>query len=440
MTAGAAAGVAAAGVAGGQGAAGPGPFSARTVIFVVLTGFAAFFGLLYALGQGGAFQPSNNGQAHGASYSLVGYKALAQMIAKSGTEVRYARSPAGQDDPGLLVVTPGYSADPAELAKLVAKRKYTGPTLIIMSKWLTQDKKGLKPGWTSVIGPGMGDARDLSLLVPGAELAIVQDGASKPRLVSPFAERLPAPRHLTSISGGRLVPVVRDATSNGIIVTLLDNGGYYPEFLGDDTPKPADAGDYDIYPVVIVADPDLFDNMGLADKATARHALALIDTMHYDDSPATFDLVMAGLGSSDNLLSLAFRPPFLSATLCLIAAALAAIWMAFNRFGPPAHAARALDYGKTALVRGSAGFVARVKREYLLAAPYAALVRAQAAAAAGIPATLSAEDTEQQLDRIGSYRGHSFSALADHLRAATSPADIAARAAALYEWKKEMTR
>ena len=152
----------------------------------------------------------------------------------------------------------------------------------------------------------------------------------------------------------------------------------------------------------------------------------------------TFDLTFNGLGTSENLLTLAFQPPFLSATICLIIAAMAAAWMAFNRFGPPARELRSIDFGKTALVNNSAAFIHRMQREHLVAHPYGEMIRGEAIHAIGLSAGADRAEVDAKLDALGEVDGSRFSALLHNLDQARNSRETADRAAALYHWKKEL--
>jgi hypothetical protein len=152
----------------------------------------------------------------------------------------------------------------------------------------------------------------------------------------------------------------------------------------------------------------------------------------------TFDLTFNGLGSSENLLTLAFEPPFLSATICLIIAALAAAWMAFNRFGPPALDRRSIDFGKTALVNNSAGFIHRMQREHLVAEPYGEMIRNEAVHAIGLHSDTDREEVNRKLDMLGEVDGNRFTSLLNNLNQAQNSRETADHAAALYHWKKEL--
>ncbi len=139
-------------------------------------------------------------------------------------------------------------------------------------------------------------------------------------------------------------------------------------------------GETDRWNVTLVAEPDLMNNYGLSDRRRAALSHRLVDlVMEGEDLGITFDLTLNGMGQRDNLLTLAFRPPFLAATLCLIVAMLVVGWRAFMRFGPPIASAPALAFGKGQLVRNAAQLIERSRRLHLLAEPYLTMKTARIA-------------------------------------------------------------
>ena len=410
------------------------PFKRTTIIIMFAIGFAAFIALLYGLGAGTPLSSGKNGEAHGVSNSLVGYKALADLMRKTGREVQYSRNARDAKNPGLLILTPAPYADGGEIAKLVTERATIGPTMIILPKWEVRPvpDPSFKKGWVQRFGT-LGSASGETMLKNIAEVKIhvaenvtdtastksEQRGAITSTTRSTVGGPVKTPAPAVTMTGDYIRPIVLDQTGDGALVAYLDGGG------GN-------------YAVVLVADADLLNNSGMADKQTATHALALIDSVSAGaDGAITFDLTLNGLGSSENLLTLAFRPPFLSATICLVIAALAAAWMAFNRFGPPMRERRSIDFGKTALVNNSAGFIHRMRREHLVAGPYGEIIRTEALHALGLP-NADREDQNRKLDMLGEVDGHCFTALLDNLNSAHNPHETARWAAALYHWKKEL--
>ena len=419
------------------------PFKRTTIIIMFAIGFAAFVGLLYGLGTGDRLKSGSNGQAHGASNSIVGYKALAELLRKTGTKVQYSRTKAAMDDPGLLILTPGPYADSEDLAETVHGRGYIGPTIVILAKWQVAAMPNLKRGWVARFGTHDAEA-GVNLLEDIADVEIKVGKKDKARkrtpAVSAFAEPVRIPGTPVTMNGDYVRAIVRNPKNGEAMAAYVDDGGVYAQLDALEKSQISDEEEIDeaYFPIVLIADADLMNNMGMADRQTAKHALALINAVSAgSDGAVTFDLTYNGLGASENLLTLAFEPPFLSATICLIAAAMAAAWMAFNRFGPPVAERRSIDFGKTALVNNSAGFIGRMQREYLVSEPYAEMIRRKAAGAIGLPAGTDDDEIDRKLDELGESNGNSFTTLFRDLNRADNKYEVAERAAALRSWKKD---
>ena len=428
----------------------PNPFSMRAVLALVLFGSLVFVALLWMIGTG-MTGSTNDGGAHGGGRGLNGYAGLANLLEKRGHRVRRTRNDAAFEQPGLLVLTPPLHADVKEIAKAIESHRYAGPTLLVMPKWLAAkaDGKGAKTGWVALGGtappswgndlPGIGGLDLRIRALPVAEARWSVPGRSGP---------LPVATAVQSMSSGRIVPLVRDG-AGGTLAGYLDDRGYYP-VLADAAGVDVGAGeDEDIYPLVIVAEPDLIDNYGLADRDRAMQALALIGTVTADEPkmPVSFDLTLNGHGQSANLLTLAFTPPFLAATLCLLLAALVAGWRAFLRFGPAAASGRAIAFGKRALVSNAAGLIRRSRRLHLVTGPYAAAARERLAGALALPRSADVETAEAAIDRALAARASGgaadtapFSTVAARLRAARRPHDIVKAAHDLHALERTLTR
>ena len=428
----------------------PNPFARGAVLLMFAIGFAAFIALLYALGAGGALKSGNNGQAHGASSSLVGYSALAHLLEKTGTPVSYGRNPAAASQQDLLIVTPQLSSDAEELQAMVEQRAFTGPTIIILPKWQVTPLDGMQRGWVQL------DSTFAALQAPQVLARLVAVKTRIEGVDSRFASMLfvqpdradqknamlkQALKSRVTISGDKLKTVLADEATGAARVAVIDDGGWYPS-LDPDAPDEAPQApgiQQGRYPVVIVADADLMNNLGLANRKTAEQALNIIDSAWSGGGEGVvFDLTQNGLGASENLLSVAFRPPFVGAVASLVLAAIAFAWMAFFRFGPPLSEERPFGFGKTALVKGSAGLVRRLGREHLIGPAYADLLRDRAARALGLPPSLPAEQVDARLSLVpADSDGRDYETLIANLRSARDRPAIAAAARAFYRWKKE---
>ena len=407
----------------------PSPFSPRSVLAMLAVGAAAFLLCLYAIGEGWGERDNPGGSGHAASKGLNGYAALVELLQRRGVAVSASRNRARLEDPGLLVLTPQYNTDPKALSQLLRKRRDEGPTLVILPKWYASEVSprsgvpGARPGWVA-----LGDATspewtnkvealqagDIRLEPGGRWQGLGRSG------------RLPVVR-TQSISNGALAPLVGDGRG-GALVAFDDDGGYYPTLLPLAS-RPVDPNAEHRWALTVVAEPDLFNNQGLADPERARLAVDLILAAREGPGlPVVFDLTLAGLGGSENLLTLAFEPPFLAATLCLLLAALVAAWRGFARFGPPVGEEAGLALGKRRLARNGAALIERSRRWHLLGPPYALLVAARISARLGVR-----ESDETATAQALRARGlaEDYPAMLEALRGARRTPDLLRAAGAL---------
>ena len=406
--------------------------------------------LLYAIGAGWDGQREQNGGAHAASNGLTGFAALARLLEAEGYAVSLSRNRAALDNRSLLVLTPPHFADGEDLDDLIEARRHVGPTLLILPKWLASPvpddpRIAAEDGWVILSGlqsPGWLEN------IAGLEDVRLATGETTGWRGLGLSDTLPEPEAVQAVLArkrGDLEPLVRDSEGD-LLVGWRADGGYYP-FLaragGTAMPNEA-AEDEDVHawPLVVVIEPDLLDNYGMADRTRAQAALALVDAIMEDQAmPIVFDLTLPGLGRSSNLLTLAFEPPFLAATLCLLLAALLVAWRAFLRFGSPRAELPELAHGKAQLARNSAALIERTGRVHLLAAPYAALATRRMAGRLGIRET-DPHLRLQAIDRTLASRGEdhaAFIAGVETLSAARRPRDLALAAIALRSAERKLS-
>jgi hypothetical protein len=430
-------------------AAGQAPFSPRAMLALVLFGSAVFIALLWMIGSGMAGGSTNDGGAHAGGKGLAGYAALADLLERRGMQVRRSMSEGALDDTSLLVLTPPQFADGKALNEIVEKRRGVGPTLIITPKWIgaapPEGTPGAKDGWVVLAGTDtprwQGFLDDVSVTISPMS---VKGGTARWAGAGEQGE-LPDPGNVLSGSGARLVPLVVGAQDGRILAAYVDDDGIYSDLEAMAVREPASLGDNgSIYPIVIVFEPDLLNNYGMADAANARLAERLIRAAAEDsDGTIVFDLTLNGHSRSANLLTLAFTPPFLAATICLLLAALAVGWRAFLRFGPPVRGTRAIAFGKGALVSNAAGLIRRAGRLHLVAGPYAAAVRDRLARKLALPRLPDVQATDAAIDRALAGRrpdAEPFSHIAARLAAARRPHDILKAAQDLHSLERTLKR
>ncbi|OGS50137.1 MAG: hypothetical protein A3J40_02840 [Erythrobacter sp. RIFCSPHIGHO2_12_FULL_63_10] len=414
---------------------GASPFRPRAVLAIVLFGAMTFIAMLYFIGAGDFGRRENDGEAHAAANGLAGFAGLARLLELEGFEVSLSRSPSGLETPSLLVLTPPQFTDPEDFSEILVKRQFIGPTLVILPKWTTanfpsqlpeevQDK--VRDGWVRLIGQQAPDwAGELK---PPYAIVLAKEGAGDAARRwegMGYEGKLPDTVARGAVPGEGQVTRVENALGRAI---ALDVQG-------------ADGSDLyeDGYATLFVIEPDLVNNYGLSDRERARLAVELVDFANYNDEDergVVFDLTLNGFGGTQNLLTLAFRPPFLAATLCLMLALMVIGWRAFHRFGPPLSEGPAIAFGKRRLVANGARLILRARRLRLLAEPYIGLSSRRLGARLGLarpdPARIDGILAARFPDEVG------FAALSTQLRNARGPAEILRAARALKELERKL--
>ncbi|PKP93270.1 MAG: hypothetical protein CVT75_06380 [Alphaproteobacteria bacterium HGW-Alphaproteobacteria-14] len=408
----------------------PATFSRAGALALVAVGFAVFLALIYLIAAGEEFGGNrNNGEAHAAANGLNGYAGLVRLLEADGYDVNLSRSPAGLETDGLLVLTPPAFVDAGELAELLQRREEIGPTLVILPKWSAAQppptlpakaRAKFKPGWVMLTGA---DAVDWTSELP-APYAFKHVKETLKKDEAPgwdgfgVAGEMPTRTILYAEDDPQHETLIADAAGHALAFGVMGEPGtdYYDN----------------AHWTVFVTDADLMNNYGLADRTRATAAIALVNYVTYDRdiSGVTFDMTLNGFGASENLLTLAFRPPFLAATLCLLMALLIVGWRAFLRFGPAASASGpAIAFGKQRLIANGANLILRARRLPLLAAPYATLSARRLAERLGVARRDAAAIDAALARRLPEEEP--FSRRAARLEAATRPADILGAAQAL---------
>ncbi len=394
----------------------PALFRPITVALLLAVGIIGFIGSLLL----GAFAPdlSDGGSAagsHALSKAATGYAGLVELARATGHYPSIVRDEAGWDTDNLLVITPERGA--ADMTKILNARD-NRPTLVVLPKWRTvadQDHRG----WVNIVGllPAF---EPEGVLAPETKLRVGRVKRFGRPLVpvgdTPKLLAVAAPRPLQAIAATPLLdPLLTDERGHIVLGRLHDTNRY------------------------ILADPDLLSNHGIRDLPRARAALALLDHLNSrGESGISFDVVVNDLARGRSPLKLMFVPPFLGATIMLAVALALAGWQAVTRFGAPRQRARAIAFGKVALIDNTAALVRRAGREASLGGRYAALIRDRARAIFGVPAALRDAEADAYLDGLGGEaRFTDLVAAAEH---ADRREDILSAAAALHYWLWEKKR
>ncbi len=390
------------------------PFSARTVILLVIAGIVGFGAFLLLSAYAPDIRSGRDGRAHGLSTSAVGFRGVYMLLEETGADVGFIRDENILDYEGLIILTLEPNSDPDRVNALLTEGR--GPMLIVLPKWGTLPVEG-ETDRVQWFQTGIGETVTRLLTDIGDISVQTSNIAAGSRLQSGMLNTVEflTPERLQTISGDDLTPLMETAKGEYVLVNVYDTDTY------------------------ILSDPDFLNNQVLSDPERARAALLLLEELNEDQQPIRFELVANGFGGSRNLLTLAFEPPFLALTLCLLAAALLAGVQAMYRFGPALRPQRAIAFGKRALVDNSAELLRLARREHLSSERYVVMTREAAVAAIGNPRKLVGEALDRWLDGLGPSTMPPFSTLALAAERAHNRQDIRDAARALYDWRKAVT-
>lgn len=396
----------------------PGVFRPMVVLLLLLAGVFSFSAYAVLSAYAPDLKGGDDGGPNALSRSAVGFAGMVRLLRADNVPVLISREPAGRRDPnwGLLVLTPPDTAKPSDIVAFTE----AGPTLVVLPKWEVAPHP-LNPGWVRSLG--LLDPADMKALLAGRVAATLARRSGKAPARLTMAEDPGRPPLLTGP-----IEQLQTLAAPGMVTMLSDPSGA-PVLL-----RTRDARLY------ILSDPDLLNTHGMRDLATARVGADVLLSIRRGGGPVVFDVTLDGYKRSPSLLKLAFEPPFLGATLCLVGAALLMALHAASRFGAPARTGRALALGKSALADTSAGLIRMARREPRMAGRYLELSRNAVAKALGAT-RLSGAELDAYIDRLGERAGAGrLSALAEQAAAVRDRDSLARFAQRLYQWRLEMTR
>jgi hypothetical protein len=396
-----------------EAAASESPFNPRTMLLVTAIGIVAFIAMLVLGAYAPDLRSGRNGGAHALSKAATGFSGLVRLADATGRHPMIVRSKDQLKSEDLTVITPDHGW--ADLGDILQRR---GPrvTLVVLPKWESFPDQQ-KPGWVRISGllPPTDPGRTLA---PATPFGITREKTRREPLKTLAAAAPPelqffAPSVLQTLSSKDVDPVIINERG-AIVLGQLKGRQLY-----------------------ILADPDLLNNHGMADERQAHAALALLDFLNSTGAQAVqFDVTANGLGRSRSPLKLAFDAPFLAVTLTIFAAMLLAGWQALVRFGPVQQRARAIAFGKAALVDNSAALIRKAGREAQLGDRYVDVIRERSVALFRFPPAADPQTLNSRLESLNPNR--SFAAAADAAGRATSRDELIAAAKSLNAWIKEV--
>ena len=397
-----------------------------TIVSLVIISVFAFAALIVLSGYADNWRDKDNGRAHAFSQSGIGFAGLSQLLAAQGNEIILDRTEGEDDEPYALKII---TLDRPLSKPLSDDFDLSLPTLIVMPKWVTSRMYEHK-GWRRIvrvpIGPTYDTVNYAKALPSSAGEVTFDHRESKNTKYALNTLRADLPQLL-----GANIDFLQTMDGDNLERLIIADGRTVLAKITDE-------------PVYILSDPDFLNTLGMANEDRARFAVNLLEAVsEWEEAEYDifiFDLIKHGFGNTDNLIKYLLQPPFLAATLCLIAAGILVGWQAFSRFGDPEKEIPDYALGKSTLADNAARFIKIAGRETKMAPGYVDLIRRQASKDMNLQGQ-SESDINSVLTRRGEIKDldKSWHDVTNAAKNAPDNMSLLQAARKLYDWKQEIS-
>ncbi|MBI5170263.1 MAG: hypothetical protein HZA61_12305 [Candidatus Eisenbacteria bacterium] len=450
-----------------------GPFSTRVVVWLVA---AASFSLLLAMlfsGFADSLGEPGSAGADSYSWSVLGHRALAEVLARRGHRVVKLRTRhlARVDSTTTVLLAeltiPGPDSLPrwTEHQRWLALHERSAALVVVLPK-RTATEDAMHPGWAAgtelllarAVERAGKDCFDESLTVlrrPSVRETASVDSGAGPRVELTDAQGVLDTEWLepiVTVDSLVLVAKVKWSRFN----TSWDPA---PEWVQELQPQDSSAtaedeayededGKYtqtmdpDLPPVYLVTDPDLLNNGGLGRADHAAWIGAFLDSLPGD--AFAFDEVEHGFASEPSLMAELVRPPLVFAFVQALVLAIFLVWSGARRFGKPAAEAAAVN-GKRALIDTTAALLAQTGQSWESLRLYHRQTLHAVAEHFLLGPETDVDRLARRLDALSRSRGLSTDVLewgrtlTAMVGRADDPALVLKAAAEMHHWREEMT-
>ena len=410
-------------------------FKPITLISLILIGLFAFGALIVLGGFAKDLRKAPPGQATPRSVSAVGYKAFTEYLEKLDYDVRETRGDRQylDRDDRLVIYTP---SRPTRRLKKLLESEGEAVNFIILPKWsvtqlVPQRGEDAQTGWARKTRRG-GLYSEMSFQTLVEDLPVVRrqeepspdarvlfnipQSRSLSKNYQPdfkdlqyFDLDMPWSNYLVLLQEIQRIETEerqrKAAEAKGETYEPEENEAADPDDPAKEegeaeTPDPLPEHEIilkiDGHPVLIhlegtqtyvLSEPDLINTMAFKTQGGAQLANTILDEVIRDANvyamTADFDVRLHGIEPNRNIVKLMVTPPFLAATLCLLAAGGLVAWQGFNRFGDPARVRPDYAQGPVSLAETAAEFMGIANRAHKTGEEYAALMRRQVTAELG---------------------------------------------------------
>jgi hypothetical protein len=158
--------------------------------------------------------------------------------------------------------------------------------------------------------------------------------------------------------------------------------------------------------VLVLSDPDVIANHGLARQGNAALAVALIKRLRGANGTVVFDETIHGYTApAENPFALLFRFPFVIATVQGLIAVGLLLWATLGRFGAPQSAPPPLSAGRAGLLQNMAKLIEFTGHQQVMIRRYVEETLRHVARQLHAPRSLAGDALVAWLKRVGGARG-----------------------------------
>jgi hypothetical protein len=392
-------------------------FSPRLLIGGIAAAAVTFVCSLYFMGGGGDVSATDNVGPGSFSRSAIGHAGFADVLSRLGISVVKSQYDSlAKLGPGsvLVVGEPRRGALPeAGIRDLLNART----VLLVLPKWRGEPSERHR-GWITEATPAALAEAQWALGLIGDRGEVVRVPSTGNLRVNQLhaAPTLAAPMQL--VKGGRLLPLV--AFADGVLVGEIRERNRR---------------------LLVLADPDVIANHGLAEPGNAELAVALIGLLRGAGGRVVLDETVHGfLKPPASPLMLLFRFPFVVVTMQALIAVALLLWATLARFGAPQAAPPPLDAGKQGLIDNAAKLLEFAGHRQVMLKRYVHATIRDVARQIHAPRGLSETALVAWLQRVGRARAIGIDC-AEVLRRADAAAGDARSQTTLvardiYQWKR----
>jgi hypothetical protein len=356
-------------------------FSRKLLLGWIAGAVVIFVASMYLMGGKEQEGPDNTG-ASTFSRSAIGHAGIFDVLQRLDIPVIKSSS-SSLDRLGrggvLVLAEPNISLRKDDaIAQLLKAEK----VLFVLPKWIGLPSER-HPGWLRLVrqrGTFEGN-QALSLVVPRMDVVLEEGTVQWTTNELGLAPNVRTPTQL--ISGTGLRPII--GSERGMLVGQLVERNRT---------------------VLVLSDPDVISNHGLAREGNAALAVALIKRLRGPNGTVVFDETIHGYtAAAENPFSLLFRFPFVIATVQGLIAVALLLWATLARFGAPQSVPPPLTAGRAGLLQNMAKLIEFTGHQQVMVRRYVEETLRHVARQLHAPRALAGDALLAWLKRVGGARG-----------------------------------